>query len=197
MSDYPESASQTAGPYVHIGCTPNFAGITGVYPYDLGDTMITDAAKGARITLRGVIYDGSGTPMRDAMIEAWQPDAQGVFAGQAGADPAVSGFGRCACDAQTGGYSFETVMPGAVAWPLGGMQAAHITLWIVARGINLGLHTRAYFADDPAVAQDPVLARIEHKLRIPTVLAQPEGGGMYRMDIHLQGPEETIFFFDV
>ena len=27
-----ESASQTAGPYVHIGLTPNFAGIRGVPP---------------------------------------------------------------------------------------------------------------------------------------------------------------------
>ena len=25
-----ETPSQTAGPYVHIGCTPNFSGITGV-----------------------------------------------------------------------------------------------------------------------------------------------------------------------
>lgn len=31
-----ESASQTAGPYVHIGCTPNFVGIHGVFDKDLG-----------------------------------------------------------------------------------------------------------------------------------------------------------------
>ncbi len=31
-----ESASQTAGPYVHIGCTPNFVGINGVFEHDLG-----------------------------------------------------------------------------------------------------------------------------------------------------------------
>ena len=30
-----ESPSQTAGPYVHIGCVPNFCAITGVYPEDL------------------------------------------------------------------------------------------------------------------------------------------------------------------
>ena len=29
--DYlPETPSQTAGPYVHIGCTPNFVGIHGM-----------------------------------------------------------------------------------------------------------------------------------------------------------------------
>ena len=37
-----ESPSQTAGPYVHIGCTPNFAGIAGVYEHDLGDSMVND-----------------------------------------------------------------------------------------------------------------------------------------------------------
>lgn len=194
MSDHPESASQTAGPYVHIGCTPNFAGIEGVYPEDLGQRMISEGARGEPITLTGVIYDGDGTPMRDAMIEAWQPDAAGLFSSQDGADPAVSGFGRCPCDAQTGEYRFETVKPGRVAFADGRLQAAHITLWIVARGINLGLHTRAYFADDAALDSDPVLARIEHKSRIPTILAQPNGKGIYEMDIRIQGDRETIFF---
>jgi protocatechuate 3,4-dioxygenase alpha subunit len=194
MSDFNETPSQTAGPYVHIGCTPNFAGITGVYAEDLGQRMITSGARGTPIILTGIIYDGSGTPMRDAMVEAWQPDASGRFAGQDGADAAVTGFGRCACDATTGAYHFETVKPGAVSWPQGGKQAAHITLWIVARGINLGLHTRAYFADDPALVTDPVLARIEHKSRISTLLAQPKGNEVYEMNIHLQGIDETIFF---
>ncbi|KIN72043.1 protocatechuate 3,4-dioxygenase subunit alpha [Sulfitobacter guttiformis] len=194
MDDFPETASQTAGPYVHIGCTPNFAGINGVYPQDLGRHMIGEAAKGKRIILTGIIYDGDGTPMRDAMIEAWQPDAAGLFAGQKGADPAVSGFGRCPCDAIDGRFRFETVKPGSVAFPDGRMQAPHITLWIVARGINLGLHTRAYFAGDEALAHDPVLARIEHKSRVRTLLAQPKGDGVFEINIHLQGPEETIFF---
>jgi len=81
-----------------------------------------------------------------------------------------------------------------VAWPAGGMQAAHISLWIAARGINLGLHTRAYFADDPALDSDPVLGGIAHKSRIHTLIAQPKGKGVYEMNIHLQGPDETIFF---
>ena len=37
-----ESPSQTAGPYVHIGLTPNFVGIGGVYGQDLGSTMVND-----------------------------------------------------------------------------------------------------------------------------------------------------------
>ena len=38
-------------------------------------------------------------------------------------------------------------------------MAPHITFWIVARGINIGLHTRMYFADEAeANAEDPLLA---------------------------------------
>ena len=57
-----ESASQTAGPYVHIGLTPNFADIKGVYPVDLGTTMVNDKTRGERITVTGRVIDGSGTP---------------------------------------------------------------------------------------------------------------------------------------
>jgi protocatechuate 3,4-dioxygenase, alpha subunit len=48
-----ESASQTAGPYVHIGLTPNFCEIGGVYPEDLGTKMVNDKTKGERITVIG------------------------------------------------------------------------------------------------------------------------------------------------
>jgi protocatechuate 3,4-dioxygenase alpha subunit len=194
MSDLPETASQTAGPYVHIGCTPNFAGITGVYDEDLGARMITGDVSGERITLTGQIFDGTGTPLRDAMVEAWQADAGGLYAGQDGADPHFTGFGRCACDQDSGAFTFETVKPGATPWPQGGMQAPHITLWIVARGINLGLHTRVYFPGDPALETDPVLGRIEHRVRVQTLIAEAEKDGVYRFNIHLQGPEETVFF---
>ncbi len=193
MADLPESASQTAGPYVHIGCTPNLAGIAAPWPEDLGARMILGPVQGTPITLTGRIFDGTGTPLRDALVEAWQADAAGRFAGQEGADPGFAGFGRCACAGEDGRFVFETVKPGPVPWPGGGLQAPHISLWIVARGINLGLHTRAYFEDEENGA-DPVLSRIEHRSRLATLLARPEGEGRYSFDIHLQGPQETIFF---
>ena len=74
-------------------------------------------------------------------------------------------------------------------------RAPHITLWIVARGINVGLHTRVYFDDEPdANAADPILLRVEPLTRIRTLLAKPEGDGRYRFDVHLQGERETVFF---
>lgn len=193
-----ESPSQTAGPYVHIGCTPNFTGIE-IYGGDLGTEMKTGPVKGEEITIKGIVYDGTGTPMRDAMIEIWQPDAAGLFASanetRGKADPNFTGWGRSPGDMDTGEFTFETVKPGAVPFPDGRMQAPHITVWIVARGINLGLHTRIYFADETdANAADPILTRIEHQSRIPTLLAEKSADGSYRFDIHLQGPKETIFF---
>lgn len=193
MQRFKESPSQTAGPYVHIGCTPNFCGITGVYAEDLGARMITGDVPGQRINIRGAVHDGTGTPLRDALIEIWQADAQGKFAGRGGAD-GFTGWGRSPGDMDSGEFTFDTIKPGPVAWHNGQLQAPHITFWIVARGINLGLHTRMYFADEEeANASDPILSRLEHKSRIPTLMAHPEEGG-YRFDIHLQGENETIFF---
>jgi protocatechuate 3,4-dioxygenase alpha subunit len=193
-----ETPSQTAGPYVHIGCVPNFSGITGVYPEDLGKAMVNDRTKGERITVRGKVIDGSGTPLRDALVEIWQADAEGLYNSpsemRGSADPNFTGWGRSPTDMQTGEYVFHTVKPGKVPFRDGRPMAPHITFWIVARGINLGLHTRMYFGDEEAANQaDPILGRIEHKVRVPTLIAQRQGD-TYTFDIRLQGDRETIFF---
>ena len=182
-----ETPSQTAGPYVHIGCIPSFAGLGDVYPQDLGLSPIQDGAEGEKITIRGSVYDGTGTCLRDAMLESWQADAAGLFAGQPGADPKVSGFCRFAADPETGEFTLKTIKPGPVAH-----QAPHIALWIVARGINTGLQTRIYFADEDNSA-DPLLARIQPQARVQTLIAKKTGQGEYRFDIHLQGDSETVF----
>jgi protocatechuate 3,4-dioxygenase, alpha subunit len=194
-----ESASQTAGPYVHIGCTPNFTGITGVYDKDLGSgPMATEKTRGERITIKGRVIDGSGTPLRDAMIEIWQADADGFYNSpsetRGKADPNFFGWGRCPADMVTGEFSFETIKPGTVPFNDGRPMAPHVTLWIVARGINIGLQTRMYFSDEEeANAKDPVLTRIEHRVRVPTLIGQRDGD-IVTFDIHLQGEHETIFF---
>ena len=193
-----ETPSQTAGPYVHIGCVPNFCDIEGVYPNDLGDSIVNDKTKGERITVTGTVYDGTGTPLKDAMVEIWQADAQGFYPGndpRGQADPNFTGWGRKAGDYDTGEWVFETVKPGAVPFKDGRMMAPHITFWVVARGINIGLQTRMFFPDEAgANAQDPLLTRIEHQNRVPTLIAEKTGEGAYRFDIRLQGDGETIFF---
>lgn len=194
-----ETPSQTAGPYVHIGCTPNFSGITGVYDRDLGQSMKTGPVKGAEITVRGTVFDGFGTPLRDALIEIWQADAEGLHNSpsetRGEADPNFTGWARSPGDMETGEFTFETVKPGRVPWRDGRLQAPHVTFWIVARGINIGLQTRMYFEDEPeANAEDPILTALEHQSRVSTLLARKEGDGAYRFDIRLQGEGETVFF---
>ena len=191
-----ESPSQTAGPYVHIGCVPNFCGIEGVYPSDLGAAMVSEGTRGQRITVEGVVIDGTGTPLKDVLVEIWQADADGMYQGdpRGPCDPEFAGWGRRAGDYRTGAWRFETVKPGRVPFPDGRMQAPHILFWIVARGINIGLNTRMYFPDEErANAEDPILTRLEHHIRVPTLIA-PRAGDTYTFDIHLQGEKETIFF---
>ncbi|MBZ9657764.1 protocatechuate 3,4-dioxygenase subunit alpha [Mesorhizobium sp. ESP-6-4] len=193
-----ESPSQTAGPYVHIGLTPNFCGIGGVYANDLGSTMLNGETKGERIELRIRVLDGTGTPLKDVLIEIWQADANGLYNSpselRGAADPNFPGWGRQPTDMETGVCLFRTIKPGRVPFRDGRLMAPHITLWIVARGINVGLHTRLYFSDEEkANAEDPILARIEHRLRVPTLIAERRGD-TYVFDIHLQGEKETVFF---
>ena len=187
-----ETPSQTAGPYVHIGCVPTFAGLGGIYPEDLALSPITDAAKGEIVTIKGSVYDGTGWALRDALLESWQADAEGIYPGQPGADSGVTGFCRFTADKDSGEYTLRTVKPGSVKTRDGKVMAPHISLWIVARGINIGLSTRIYFGDEDNDA-DPILARIEQRPRVDTLIAKPEGDGIYRFDIRLQGEGETVF----
>jgi len=187
-----ETPSQTAGPYVHIGLMPGWAGNDGPFATQLGESPVTDAAAGARIEITGQVLDGTGWPLRDALIESWQADAEGRYPGDEGADPGVTGFCRFAIDPATAEFTLRTIKPGPVAMPDGRQQSPHIALWIVARGINIGLMTRVYF-DDADRDADPILSRIEQRDRVDTLIAQPQGNGRYRFDIRLQGPGETVF----
>jgi protocatechuate 3,4-dioxygenase alpha subunit len=198
-----ESPSQTAGPYIHIGATPNHSGIE-IYGNggDLGRTMLSPGAQGERILIKGRVIDGGGAPLRDALVEIWQADAAGLYNSprekRGKADPAFSGWGRQPTDGVTGEYRFETIKPGRAPFIDGRLMAPHITFWIVARGINIGLHARMYFSDEAAAnAECPVLARVEHRDRVVTLIgARSAGAGeaVYTFDIHLQGAQETIFF---
>lgn len=192
-----ESPSQTAGPYVHIGMTPNFCGITGVFETDPGVTMLTPDTRGERITISGRVLDGSGAPVTDAVLELWQADSDGSFAApmspHSNSVPAFTGWGRQPTQSD-GGFTFETIKPGRVEGPDGKPMAPHVSLWIVARGINIGLQTRLYFADEAeANAEDYVLNKIMDPRRRETLIAKKDGQ-RYVLDIHLQGERETVFF---
>ena len=195
-----ETASQTAGPYVHIGLAPGAAGFD-IYKQELGWDIAGPNANGERIRVEGLIVDGTGSPIKDVMLEAWQANSQGVYAHpehEGEVEDGFRGWGRVITDFESGEWGFDTIKPGPVLGRHGKMMAPHINLWIVARGINVGLNTRIYFSDEEeANAADPVINLIEWEKRRQTLIAmrsERDGQIVYRFDIKLQGERETVFF---
>ncbi|MEM6371266.1 MAG: protocatechuate 3,4-dioxygenase subunit alpha [Pseudomonadota bacterium] len=194
-----ETASQTAGPYVHIGLAPAAAGFD-IFENELGKDIAGPDASGERIRVEGLVIDGTGSPVKDVLLETWQADANGVYPHPEGgaADAGFRGWGRIITNFETGEWSFDTVKPGATVGRGGTMQAPHLNFWIVARGINIGLNTRMYFDDEIAAnSTDPVLTMIEWENRRTTLIAARDDSAdvpVYRFDIRLQGDGETVFF---
>jgi protocatechuate 3,4-dioxygenase alpha subunit len=190
-----ESASQTAGPYVHIGLVPNWLGISAYGGADLGEVMVQAGAKGERIRINGLIRDGAGDVVRDALVEIWQADADGRYPDDGDSDPQFMHWGRAACDLTDGSFRFETIKPGRVADAQGRLQAPHILVWIVARGIMTGLVTRVYFGEEAeANKEDPLLKQLGK--RAETLIASrkdADGVAAYEFNIRLQGDGETVF----
>jgi protocatechuate 3,4-dioxygenase alpha subunit len=191
-----ETPSQTAGPYVHIGLAPAAAGFE-IFRQTLGDVIAGPDVPGQRIRVEGLVIDGTGAAVKDALIEVWQADAAGIHPHpedprHADCAPGFRGWGRVITDFDTGLWGVDTIKPGPVMGRNGRRMAPHLNLWIVARGINIGLQTRVYF-DDEDNAADPVLNLIEHVDRRQTLLARRTGDGVYRFDIRLQGEGETVF----
>ena len=198
-----ETASQTAGPYVHIGLIPKQAGFD-IFENNFTNIMADENTRGERIIIEGRVIDGTGTPLRDALLEIWQANADWRYnheldrqnTGEIDAD--FRGWGRTGTDFDTAVYRFETIKPGVVTGRNGRDMAPHVNFWIVARGINIGLNTRMYFGDEQnANEADPVLNLIEQAERRKTLIATRDDSGavpVYRFDIVLQGENETVFF---
>jgi protocatechuate 3,4-dioxygenase alpha subunit len=191
-----ETASQTAGPYVHIGLAPGAAGFK-TFEQELGQVIAGPDVAGERIRVEGLVLDGTGAPVRDVLLEVWQADAAGIYPHpedprHAQVAKGFRGWGRVITDFDNGLWSFDTIKPGATPGRAGRIQAPHISFWLVARGINIGLNTRMYFPEDDHSA-DPVLTSVEHLARRQTLIATKTGPGLYRFDIRLQGDGETVF----
>ena len=181
------TASQTVGPFFIIGLPQD--ALAELVPPDDPDA----------IRLGGVVLDGAGEPVDDALIEIWQANRAGRYAHpedtreEIPLEDGFDGFGRCATD-PNGFYGFVTVKPGPVPAPEGGVQAPHVEMSVFARGLLKRLAPRVYFADETEANEaDPVLSSIEDPAERRTLVAQPEDGGV-RFDIHLQGDRQTTFF---
>lgn len=177
-------ASQTVGPFFHIGLRPvtdlTFAGLTG-----------------ERIALNGRVLDGDGKPVNDALIEIWQANGHGRYAHpedrqEKALQPGFRGFGRLPTDAQ-GAFRFVSIKPGRVPAPESGLQAPHLEVAVFMRGLLKHLVTRVYFPGEPANAEDRVLRAVPAERR-GTLIARRQPNGDLEWNIELQGEQETVFF---
>lgn len=193
-----ETASQTAGPYVHIGLALAAAG-NPTRDEEIWNEMARAEAEGEHIEVIGTVIDGNGDLVRDTFIEAWQADSRGEYQCEFDLRKPFNSFGRTATTFEGGSeWALHTIKPGAVERSDGKVMAPHINLAIFARGVNIHLHTRLYFEDESeANATCPVLNGIESLARRQTLIAKREeadGKVRYRLDIRLQGEGETVFF---
>lgn len=183
---FPSTPAQTVGPYFAIGL-----------PWPEGPHAVAPGTAGA-ITIRGVVYDGAGEPIPDFLLETWQADPDGLFAdlhahGGVSKLEGFRGFARVGHEDGDGSFELLTVKPGPLVMASGALAAPHIDVSLFARGLLHRCVTRFYFADEEdANAADPVLANVPAERR-GTLLAKAVAGG-YEIDIHLQGPGETVFF---
>ena len=181
------TASQTVGPFFAFGLTrPEWSDLTA-----------GGKAAGEAIRIEGRVTDGDGAPVPDALVELWQANATGKYdhvedTQEKPLDPNFRGFGRCATDGD-GRYAFTTIKPGPVPGRGNALQAPHINVAILARGLLKQLWTRIYFADQEAANRlDPVLSSIADAQARQSLIA-PRSGSTYRFDIVLQGERETAF----
>jgi protocatechuate 3,4-dioxygenase, alpha subunit len=195
MSKLRQTPSQTVGPYFAYGLTPE------QYGYDFksiaSGALVEGDVPGQRIRIEGRVLDGGGEVAPDAMIEIWQADGEGRYAHPAdprGSNVAFRGFGRVGTgtDAQAR-FIFDTIKPGSVD----GTQAPHVNVILFMRGLLLHAYTRIYFSDEAAAnARDPVLMSVpaERRQTLIAVKDETSAGAVYRLDIRMQGPDETVFF---
>lgn len=122
---------------------------------------LTTPSSAHDLVLEGQILDGAGEPLHDALVELW--------------------------DASTGQWLRSATDEGVYRFALRRPATAFVSLLILARGINVGLHTRAYLQTAP---DDALLATLGERA---TTLAATPLAGSWRFDIRLQGEAETVF----
>lgn len=172
--------SQTAGPFLSLGLR-----------WPDGPYVVPQGTPGA-VWLRGRVLDAAGERVTDALVETWQADATGRFPRARDDAAGFRGFGRS--ETVDGEYALLTVKPAPLVDAAGRTHAPHVAMSVFARGLLDRVVTRLYFADESAAnADDPVLSALPDDGARRTLLAEPSADG-YRLDLVLQGSDETVFF---
>jgi protocatechuate 3,4-dioxygenase beta subunit len=128
----------------------------------------TTPAIGQITHLTGRILDANGEPVRNALVEIWQADGNGVYVHSESGnsdrrDKNFQGFGRF-LTGSTGEYYFRTIKP--VSYP---GRTPHIHFKIKA-GRENELTTQCYIKGHPQNARDGVFRGIEDEKQRDAVL---------------------------
>jgi protocatechuate 3,4-dioxygenase alpha subunit len=157
-------------------------------PFERDNELVPPGSPGS-IRLHGVVTDGAGAPVPDALLEIWQADASGAVPSATGSlrrdGWTFTGWGRASTDDE-GHYSFTTVEPVAVQAD----SVPFIAVTVFARGLLNRLFTRAYVPGDRLV-DDRLLNSLPAERRQTLIAVRDEHG--LRFDIRLQGDGETVF----
>ena len=133
------------------------------------------------VTISGIVRDGDGAPISDAILEAWLPGS--VAAEQASALP---GFRRVP-SADDGSFQFTV---SRAAFNNAGEPAMLVTIF--ARGLVKHQFTAVFLEDDVGLSNSPLLQQVPEARRA-TLIASKLGPTAYAWDICLQGEQETVF----
>jgi protocatechuate 3,4-dioxygenase alpha subunit len=134
------------------------------------------------VTVSGIIYDGNGTPIDDAQLEAWLPDAAAAESAQL-----APGFRRTPSGEQ-GEFAFRVSLPQPATR---GEPVMYVTVF--ARGLVKHQFTAVFLEDDSGLAQSAILNQVPEARRA-TLIARKTGDGQYHWDIWMQTDKETAFF---
>jgi protocatechuate 3,4-dioxygenase beta subunit len=161
---------------------------------------------GERIIVFGHVFDTSGRPLRDTLVEVWQANAAGRYRHAwdrwpAELDPNFSGAGRTVTDAD-GRYQFVTIKPGPYPWGNhpNAWRPSHIHFSLLGRAFVQRLVTQMYFPGDPLFEHDPIFNSVrdpaarERMISRLSLQDSVESWALaYRFDIVLRGPDQTPF----
>jgi protocatechuate 3,4-dioxygenase, alpha subunit len=183
MNEISCTPGQTVGPFFGIGL-----------PFSRDSELVCEEFPGA-VELHGTIYDGKGAAVPDALVEIWQPDGAGRIPRASGSlrrdGWTFTGWGRSATD-EDGHYAFTTVAPGSTSPG----RPPFFAVTVFARGLLHRLFTRAYLPGPQTDPETDVVLSAVERARRATLICVAESGSeraRYRFDIHLQGPNETVF----
>lgn len=134
------------------------------------------------VTVSGIIRDGAGVAINDAVIEAWLPDVA-----PAEQEQLLPGFRRVPSN-DDGVFQIALPRPAIAA---AGTPALYVTVF--ARGLVKHQFSAVFLEDDADLASSPFLNQVPAARRA-TLVARRTGQDAYTWDIHMQGEHETVFF---